>query len=187
MNIAVIYIDDVIIPGATFEQAADRLELVLQRLQKAGLKVKTKKCHLFKKSIQFLGHQVGEDGIRPLTAKICELRKWPIPKNVNMLRGFLRLAGYYRHMIKKFADTAEPLYRLLKKGVQFHWSYECQQAFDQLKDKLVGEPVMAFPKPEGKYILDTDASNVAVGAVLSQVQDGQECVIAYWSKAWSQS
>ena len=90
-------------------------------------------------------------------------------------------------MIKDFATIAEPLHKLLKKGVAFIWSLECQQAFDVLKSKLVGDPIMAFPKPEGKYILDTDASNVAAGAVLSQVQDGQERVIAYWSKGWSQA
>jgi len=185
LNIAVIYIDDVVVPGNTFDQAVERLDKVLSRLEASGLKVKTKKCHLFQKSVEFLGHQVGIDGIRPTTAKIIEVNRWSAPKNVSTLKGFLGFVNYYRKMIKDFAKLAAPLNKLLKKDATFEWSVECQQSFDLLKEALTAEPVMAFPRPVGKFILDTDACNVAWGAVLSQEQDGVERVIAYQSKAWS--
>ena len=187
LSIAVIYIDDIVVPGKTFDEAAVNLATVLERLEKANLRVKTKKCHLFQKSIQFLGHVVSGDGIRPTQAKMVEVRRWPTPQNVGQVRAFLGLAGYYRRMIPKFAEIADPLHLMLKKDAKFHWSLQCEQAFQTLKARLMEEPVMAYPKADGPYILDTDASNVAAGAVLSQVQDGVERVIAYWSKAWSPS
>ena len=127
------------------------------------------------------------DGIRPVESKILELRRWPSPKNVGQVRAFLGLAGYYRKMIPHFAQLAAPLNALLKKDTKFLWDLDCQRGFDALKAKLMEEPIMAYPKAGCPYILDTDASNVAAGAVLSQVQDGKEHVIAYWSRAWSPS
>ena len=187
MTIAIIYIDDIIVPGKTFEQAAQGLEKVLSRLSANGLKLKTKKCHLFQKEVQFLGHMVSKEGLRPVGAKVQTLFKWPRPVNVKQVQGFLGLANYYRRMIPNYAEIAVPLTNLLRKDVPFVWNRECQEAFDILKSKLMEEPVMAYPVDNCPYVLDTDASNLAAGAVLSQIQNGQERVIAYWSKAWSQS
>ena len=187
MTIAIIYIDDIIVPGRTFEQAAAGLEKVLKRLSDNGLKLKTKKCHLFQREVQFLGHMVSKEGLRPVGAKVQALFRWPRPTNIKQVQGFLGLANYYRRMISDYAEIAIPLTNLLKKDVPFVWTRECQEAFDILKSKLMEEPIMAYPVDKCPFILDTDASNLAAGAVLSQVQDGQERVIAYWSKAWSQS
>ena len=187
MTIAIIYIDDIIVPGRTFEQAAAGLEKVLDRLSANGLKLKTKKCHLFQKEVKFLGHMVSKEGLRPVGAKVQALFQWPRPVNVKQVQGFLGLANYYRRMIPDYAEVAVPLTQLLKKDVPFIWNRECQEAFDVLKSKLMEEPIMAYPVDDCPYILDTDASNLAAGAVISQIQNGQERVIAYWSKAWSQS
>ena len=187
MSIAVIYIDDIIVPGKTFEQAASNLEKVLQRLSDNGLQLKTKKCHLFQKEVQFLGHMVSKEGLRPVGAKVQALFKWPRPTNIRQVQGFLGLANYYRRMIPNYASIAVPLTELLRKDVPFVWSRECQEAFDLLKSKLMEEPVMAYPVEGCPFVLDSDASNLAAGAVLSQIQEGQERVIAYWSKAWSKS
>ena len=100
INIAIIYIDDIVVPGKTFDEAADNLEKVLTKLEKAKLHVKTKKCHLFQKSIQFLGHIVGADGIWLVESKILELHCWPIPEEHRPSEGFPRaeqaiIAGSY--------------------------------------------------------------------------------------------
>ena len=153
MRLAIIYIDDVVIPGRDFDSAANSLERVLGRLEKANLKVKTKKCHLFQKRIQFLGHDVGVDGIRPVDAKVQKIRDWPVPVNPSKVRGFLGLVGYYRKMIKNFAALAEPLNALLKKDTLFLWTAQCQIAFDALRCKLMEGPIMAFPVADCHYIL----------------------------------
>jgi len=111
------------------------------------------------------------------------VRDWTVPVDLPELRAFLELVGYYRQYIPNFAGIAQPLNRLTAKGVQWQWTQAVQQAFDHLKDCLVEAPILAYPDPAKEYILDTDASNHTVGAVLSQVQDGREVVVAYYSKA----
>ena len=152
------------------------------RILSSGLKLKPSKCHLFQEEVAFLGHIVGADGVKPDPDNLVRVANWPRPMNVTEVRSFVGLATYYRRFVKSFADVAAPLTDLTKKGKKFVWSNECEVAFDDLK-KVMGSPqVMAYPKPEGQFILDTDASQVAVGAVLSQAQDGDERVIAYGSK-----
>ena len=99
-----------------------------------------------------------------------------MPVTVTEVRSFLRLASYYRRFVPGFAKVAEPLHQLTGKRVKFEWSNECQLAFEELKHRLVSSPILAMPQDGGDYRLDTDASNDAIGAVLSQVQDGQERV-----------
>jgi hypothetical protein len=100
-----------------------------------------------------------------------------------MQRKYLGLGSYYRRFIRGFAEITRPLVELTRKGVKFKWNEAAQTAFDHLKTVLVGPEVMAFPNETGEFILDTDACDVGIGAVLSQVQDGKERVIAYGSRA----
>ena len=102
---------------------------------------------------------------------------------VTQVRQFVGFASYYRKFIPDFSEIVQPLTRLTKKSIRFCWCPSCQKAFDTLKEKLATPPVLAYPRSEGEYILDTDASNHAIGAVLSQIQDGEERVIAYASRA----
>ena len=182
-----LFIDDILPFGRTFDETLENLTLVLQRLQGAKLKLKPSKCHLFQTSVKFLGHVVSKDGISCDPAKTDAVTKWPEPQSVTDVRSFLGLASYYRKHVKNFSEISACLYDLTKKGVKFEWTEECRSAFEQLKDCLVNSPVLAFPNNEGKFILDTDASLHAVGAVLSQVQNGEERVIAYASKSLSAS
>ena len=94
----------------------------------------------------------------------------------------MRICSYYRQYISNFSHIASPLTQLIKKNVKFIWDHSCHTAFEILKEKLCSAPGLAFPKPEMQYILDKDASDVGIGSVLSQVQDGHERVIAYASK-----
>ena len=182
-----LYLDDVIIIGNTFQQHYDNLVEVLNRLRQAGLKLKPSKCHLFQKEVIYLGHVVSSTGVSTDPEKISAVADWPVPKNLTELQSFLGLTGYYRQYVEGFATKARPLTKLTGKNVKFYWTDECQDAFDSLKQALLTAPVLGYPDPALHYILDTDASLSGVGAVLSQVQNGNERVISYYSRALSPS
>ena len=177
-----LYIDDVIVFGDSFEQHLQRVAEVLERLEKVGLKVSPTKCQLFKRQVAFLGHIVSEDGISTDPNKITAVESWSTPKNVHELRSFLGLCSYYRRFVEGFATIAKPLHRLTEKNSSFRWTQECQQAFDRLKQALITAPVLCYPTTREDFVLDTDASGVGVGAVLSQLHNGVERVVAYFSK-----
>lgn len=183
---AILYLDDIVVPGKSFQEALDNLDVVLTRLSMAGLKVKTKKCALFQRSVVFLGHRVGGDGIRPVEAKVKTVKEWPTPRNVKDVRTFLGLVGYYRRFIHGFCSLAEPLTRLTRKDCAWQWGTEQQESFEQLKEALCENTVLAYPVEGYRYILDTDACNVGAGATLCQVHpDGTERPLMFWSKTWS--
>ena len=186
-KICLVYIDDIIIHGSTVDELASRLQQVFDRLRNAGLKLKPSKCHLFKRSVEFLGHVVTENGITTCTEKVKRVQSWPIPASVTELRSFLGLCSYYRRFIRNFTTVAKPLHDLTSPGVKFHWSDTCQQSFEILKTMLCQSPVLAYPSREGKFVLDTDASDFGICGVLSQIQDGREHVIAYASRCLSRS
>ena len=152
------------------------------RLRTAGLKLKPSKCHLFQKKVKFLGSVVSEAGVEPDPDKVKTVAEWPIPRNLTEVRSFVALASYYRRHIQNFAEIARPLHNLTKKGYPFRWNKEQQIAFEILKQKLINYPVLATPIPEGEYIVDTDASNESLGAVLQQKQNGIIRVISYASR-----
>jgi len=178
-----IYLDDVIVISPDFDTHVSWLRVLFDRLRTAGLKLKPSKCALQQREVKCLGHVVGRDGIAPDPEKVRAVRDWAIPVNLSKLRAFLGLAGYYRQYIPDFAGIAQPLNWLTAKGVRWQLTPAEQRAFDHLKDRLVEAPILAYPDPAKEYILDTDASNYNVGAALSQVQDGREVVVAYYSKA----
>nr|VZI11431.1 unnamed protein product [Spirometra erinaceieuropaei] len=173
-----VYLDDVIVHWSTDESHLDNLQTVFNRLQTVGLKVNPAKCCFLKKSVPFLGHIVSTKGVKTDPAKTEQIRSWPQPTSVSELRGFLGLASYYCRFIKDFAHIAAPLNRLTSKQNAFNWSDECERSFEELKRRLISPPLLAFPnisESDPLFILDTDASDVAIGAVLSQQQtDGLE-------------
>ena len=115
------------------------------------------------------------------------VNQWPVPRDVAEVRSFLGFCYNYRRFVKSFAQIAFPLNHLLTKGDPFEWTKDCQLAFDTLKERLTSAPVLTFPCPGGVFILDTDASNTGLGAVLSQMQDGQERVLGYFSRSLSKT
>lgn len=178
-----VYLDDIISFGQSFDSALDNLVLIFERLQAYGLQLKASKCHLFRTSVPFLGHVVGRDGLHCDPSKIEDVKSWPIPDCLKSTRQFLGFVGYYRRFIKQFADRAAPLVALTGKDVPFIWTSDCMDSFNSLRQALICAPVLAFPTEAGEYILDTDASNYGIGGVLSQLQNGEERVIAYCSRA----
>ena len=182
------YLDDVIICGKTEAECFDKLEKVFARMERAGLKLKPKKCHLFDRETMFLGHVISEKGVACDPAKVQAVKEWQAPRTVKQVRGFIGTVGYYKRFVKDFAKICRPLHNLTRKNTKFKWTSECEDAFETLKQCLISAPIMAYPRDEGKYILDTDASAYAIGGVLSQVQIDEktgreeEKVIAYASR-----
>ena len=119
--------------------------------------------------------------------KTKAVSEWPVPKNVKEVRSFWGLCSYYRKFIFYFANIARPIHKLTEKNQSFVWTEECQMAFENLKQALTNTPILAYPRNEDSFFLETDASNTSMGAVLSQIQDGKEKVIAYYSKAFSRT
>jgi transposase InsO family protein len=176
------YIDDIIVYARSLEEHFERLCIVLSRICQAGLKVKPSKTALLQKSVGFLGHLVSAAGVQAHPEKTKQILDWGVPRCLRDVRAFIGISSYYRKYINGYARTAAPLTALLSKGRAFEWTQECQHAFDELKRALTNPPILALPQDNCQYILDTDSSAFAIGAVLSQVQDGETRVIAYASK-----
>ena len=178
-----VYLDDVIILGKTFEEYLRNLKEVFQRLREAGLRLKPSKCNLCLEEVEFLGNVVSAKGVCTDPKKTEKVAKWPVPTSKKEVQQFLGLANYYRRFVKNLASIAKPLHRLTERAAKFEWTSDCQLAFDSLRQGLVTAPVLAFPDFTRPFILDTDASDTGTGAVLSQsMEDGCEHVIAYASQ-----
>jgi len=182
-----IYLDDLIIYGRSFSEMLDRLTIVLSRLREAGLKLKASKCPFGGKELRYLGHIISAKGIAVNSRKIDSIVKFPIPTNQTEIRSFVNLCGYYRRFVRNFAKIAAPMNELLKKDVKFEWTPKQQDAFDKLKLALVTPPILAFPTNEAKTVIHTDACGYGLGAVLCQIQDGREHVVAYASRSLNQA
>ena len=188
MGESLLYLDDIITFSKDNPKHLECLEEVLKRLKNANLTLKSSKCHFFKKQVEFLGHIISEEGVKTDPMKIKAVQEWPIPRRVkDDVRSFLGLTGYYRRFIKDYGSIAKPLHELTERTTPFVWSEERERAFQQLKDALTSAPILGYPSAEDgdECILDTDASNCHIGAVLSQWQGGTEKVIAYGSKVLS--
>ena len=178
-----VYIDDIIVYSTTFEEHLTDLEKVLNVLKQNGLKLKPSKCEWVKAKVTFLGHVVSAEGMTPDPENIAKVKNFPVPKSIKEIQRFVGLASYYRRFIKNFAMIAAPLHKLTSKDSEFIWTDVHQKAFEELKQKLITPPILRFPDLSKPFILMTDASGYALGAVLGQ-QDEKEKdhVIAYTSR-----
>ncbi|GBM96356.1 Retrovirus-related Pol polyprotein from transposon 297 [Araneus ventricosus] len=177
-----VYLDDINIVGRNFEEHLDNLKKVLKKLKEANLKLSPSKCNLFRLEVSYLGRVISANGVKTEPGKVSAVKDWNLPQNVHELKSFLGLCAYYRRFVKGFSVIARPLHRLTENKQKFLWSEECEKAFNNLKEVLISAPILSYPDSEKQFILDTDASNESVEAMLSQEIDGHERVIAYWSK-----
>lgn len=140
------------------------------------------KCDFLKKEILYLGHLISSEGISPDPSKLKIMQEYPTPKDAKETKRFVAFANYYRKFIKNFAEISAPLNRLGKKGVTFNWTIECQSAFEKLKRALLTPPILQYPDLSDKncFIVRTDSSGYALGAVLS---NGDDRPVAYASRA----
>ena len=177
------YLDDLIVCSKDAESHFHSLETVFQKLRDAGLKAKLVKCEFLKSKISFLGHTVDAEGIHTADDKVLAVKNFPQPGNVENVRSFLGLVGYYRSFISHFAAIASPLTQLLKKNVTFHWHAAQEKSFLDLKHALTNAPILSFPNYEAPFELCTDASSLGLGAVLMQKDDhGKNRAVAYASR-----
>ncbi|GFV62885.1 retrovirus-related Pol polyprotein from transposon opus [Trichonephila clavipes] len=180
-----VYLDDIIIVGRSFEEHLKNIRRVLQKPKEANLKLSPSKCHLFRREVAYLRHTISAEGARTDLDKISAEKDWNCPTDVHQLRSFLGLCTYYRKFVKKFSTIARPLHKLTEAKQKFIWKVGCSNAFNKLKDALTSAPILAYPEIRKQFILDADASQESIGTVLSQDIDGQEHIIAYFSKCLS--
>lgn len=183
-----VYMDDIIIYSTNLQTHLEDIRKVLQTLRDANLKVQCDKSDFLRKEVEFLGHVVTTEGVKPNPNKIEAIKSWPLPKTSKELKSFLGTIGYYRRFIPKFAHIAKPMTIKLRgktKSIEIDHDYE--KAFEELKKIMTTDTLLAYPNFDEPFILTTDASNFAIGAVLAQLQAGKERPIAYLSRTLSKA
>ncbi|RFU29059.1 hypothetical protein B7463_g7277, partial [Scytalidium lignicola] len=181
-----VYLDDIIIYSKSIEEHKEHVKLVLQALWEAGLRCKPVKCEFYKEQVQFLGHRISGERIETLDDKIQSIKEWETPKTVKQLQSFLGLANYYRRFVKDYSKISAPLTELTKKDQAYQWNDSAKEAFQSIKDAFVKGSFLGIFDPEKGIRIETDASDVALGAVLSQSQQigkrHYRIPLAFWSR-----
>ena len=170
-NQVIVYMDDILMYAADEEELEQRTKEVFRRLREQDLYLKPKKCEFKKTQVEYLGMIIEEGKITMDPVKLGGIRDWPIPTTVKQVRSFLGFGNFYRWFIAHYSDLAQPLIDLTKKDKTFEWTTECQTAFDTLKKRFTEEPVLMMPDHSKPFQIESDASKVATGAVLTQCYD----------------
>ncbi|PIN13770.1 DNA-directed DNA polymerase [Handroanthus impetiginosus] len=170
LKFVLVFFDDILIYSSTWDEHMKHLNTVLEVLRTHKLYAKMSKCSSGKTVIEYLGHLILAEGVSTDPAKIEGMVKWPIPKDVKALRGFLGLTGYYRKFIKGYGHMSRPLTELLKKEA-FHWNNDVERAFNKLKEAMVTTPILALLDFSQPFVIETDACKDGIGAVLMQGGD----------------
>ena len=166
-----VYLDDILVYSRTSQQHVEHVRCVLEILRKNRFYAKLKKCQFMTNQLLYLGHIIGEQGIRPDPAKLAALEGWKTPMNVQDVRSFLGFGNYFRKFVQAYSSLVLPLTELTKKDKLFEWSSDCENAFRGLIWNLTNAPVLAIADPQKPYEVVCDASGWALGAVL--LQDGR--------------
>ena len=184
-DFTVAYLDDIIIYSDTRGNHLNHMEIVLDKLREARLKVKERKCAFGSGSCIYLGHVVGNGLVQPMECKVEAVKTFKQPKTKKDVRSFLGLCGYYRKSIPNFSSIATPLSDLTRKSIPklFKWNGKCDKVFIEQKEVLTRAPILVTPDWTKPFILQTDASAFGLGYVLSQI-DGteKEHLISFASK-----
>ena len=184
------FVDDMIIFTLTWQQHFDTLRALLQRLREANLTVKPVKCFIGFASIECLGHMVSEGTLQPCQDKIISILHAGRPTTKKQVRSFLGLVGFYRQFIKNFSELAAPLTELTKKGQRnqdIKWGESQEKAFNQLRQALVSKPLLKMVKISKPFTLQVDASDLGIGAIVLQEENGKKVPVAYASRKLKKS
>jgi hypothetical protein len=179
-----VYMDDIGSFARDLPEAVRLNRQILETLGKVGLYCKASKCDFHKDEIELLGVTVNGRGFGLEDKKVLDVRNWPVPTNLKEMKGFIGFCNFYWRFLKNFSIVARPLHDLDKKGTKWAWTKLQQQAFDQLKDLILSKPCLTHAKLEKPFRMETDASNYAYGAALSQKQeDGKYHPVGFMSKS----
>ena len=170
-SVVMAYIDDIVIATETIEDHLERIREVFECLREAGFKMRAEKCDFMRTETKYLGRVVSAEGIKPDPAAVSKIQEWMPPRNKEELQSFLGFANYYRDFIPFHAAKVQPMQELLRKNQHFYWKEKHQEAFDSVKQALADATALAAPNEEGRFVLDTDASAVAIAGILHQEQE----------------
>ena len=176
------FIDDIVVAGVGTVDHDRNLDMVLHRLHEYNATINFDKSKFCVDTIDFVGFTISKDGVLPLQSNVDALLKITPPTNIKELHSFLGTANFYLKFVRNFADISEPMRRLLRKDTPWNWTDECQRGFERVKSEIASNRVLAHFDVDSKTIVSTDASGVAVGAVLSQIQHGTERPVAFASR-----
>lgn len=186
-TICLVYLDDIIVFSTSLQEHMVNLQKVFQRLRESNFKIQMDKSEFLKRETAYLGHIISNDGIKPNPDKISAIQNYPLPKTATEIKRFLGLLGYYRKFIPDFARITKPMTQCLKKGSKITLDQSYVECFEKCKTLLVNDPILQYPDFSKDFILTTDASNLAIGAVLSQGPVGADKPIAYASRTLNTS
>lgn len=185
--ICLVYLDDIIVFSTSLQEHITNLEKVFQRLRESNFKIQMDKSEFLKLETAYLGHVISRDGIKPNPDKIKAIENYPLPKTTKQIKQFLGLLGYYRKFIPDFAKITKPITQCLKKNKSIILDSNYINCFEKCKRLLKNDPILQYPDFSREFILTTDASNFAIGAILSQGPVGCDKPIAYASRTLNDS
>lgn len=182
-----VYLDDILIYSNGLDLHLQKLRAVFDRLRETNLKIQLDKSEFLRREVQYLGHTLTTDGLKPNNDKIKVVLDYPIPQTQTEIKRFLGFIGYYRRFVKDFSKITQPLTACLKKGKKVVIDSKYEEAFQKCKELLVNAPILQFPDMSKPFVLTTDASEVAIGAVLSQGSIGSDKPVAYASRTLTET
>jgi hypothetical protein len=181
----VVYLDDILIYSDDLDSHRKHVREVLKRLRKNGLFASEKKCFFHKDKVEFLGFMLTPEGLTMDEAKVKVLQEWPEPRKVKDVQSFLGFANFYRRFIHDYSRITVPLTRLTRKGLPWLWTEDCQRSFDELKRSFTTAPILTHWIPDAPIVVETDASDYALAAILSTYVDGDIHPIAFHSRTFN--
>ena len=179
----VIYLDDILIYSDNISEHKKHVKEVLRRLCANNLYASPSKCVFHRQQVEFLGYVLGPQGVQMNKSKVQVIQDWPTPRHLRNVQAFLGFANFYRHFIRNYSKITIPLICLTHKSCPWDWSPSCKSAFQLLKSSFTTMPVLTHWDPDLPLVLETDASDLALAAILSTYVEGELHPIAYHSRA----
>ena len=173
-------VDDILVPGRNDAEHLQNLRLVLEELARSGVTLRISKCSFMKEEVTYCGYVINKQGAKPMPGNVEAVVKAPAPTNLTELQGFLGMVNYYNNYVDGLSTITEPLHKLMRKGVPWRWTEECNEAFKIVKGILSGAPLLTHFDLSKPIIVHCDASQYGLGVVLSHVmEDGSEKPVSY--------